>query len=990
MAEEVRTVLYVENLDVSIREVVIAAFKVEDFQTMDYNIWLLKSYPSERGMVKCKIKINYPDDKLSSHVYNMKGKVGMLVQPSNPRVPDLLPISNFASIHSVDELGKAFYNLYRTCNTDASYTIGQRQFVSKFIDIGDTRSDRHFKLADVRSKCCLQNLGNTCYMNSALQILMQCREMVEAMVNNYCRNIRYFDDKPVSRAFMALALDFWVVNKDITSPSLIWKTIGQIYPQFNDYTQQDSHEFIVILLNKMHEEMNRMKQRKELKNNETDSQFPIRCKARNGERKPNNDNLSKTLKFEEELVEKDINNRLNSDGSKLSKRDELKTSLKKAIEDYDRICSSPVSDLFRTVIRHAIVCDSCNTVSTTFEEVYSLILPIPEKRPKRPYIFISESGSFMGTIYIPEGGCTLSCLSNEIMGDLGIYTSQDIVGILITFNERFHEAILDGLDGNDNILNNNRFCSDIPTKVLFPTDILTDGVFEKSIISDTVILFLYPVQHKLDSNKYGVGIFAFEDFGEEIDEDMNDPQSDAHLINNSNSYYQDSNNTSGSIFRFSSNIPHTGLLRYPKRTLSLPFVATFPIHGFTTKRIKKCIRKNYFRFIKRRDEITDYHLQRNNENKIHRSTDFEIQECLSNIITEIDSHQSGIDFNDIEYYIEENITHTVRKARVISASDCSVFKRNSLEGDYSYLSGLENYTNEDMFGGRSYETISTNVIDQKNDNDSDDEDKGVLISKNTTKTNLDKDTRTGKNTWLVETSMRVFKFSNKINHTDSVTLLTIPSGYKLRSISEFFSSLREMKSGIRNHFRESLHLSRKKNGSSEKQSNPNVPCLSDCMLEYFKPTILSGQNKYNCSTCKKHTNARILQTIAVPSKYILVQLKRFKSSLSLSKTSTYFSKNSDMVDYPTDKWNINDFIDPDIVPLSENYTYNLVGICVHNGSLYNGHYTAFIRYNKNNNVKSENNNHSSEWLCFNDSSFYEITRPQVSGAYILLYKLESK
>lgn len=111
---------------------------------------------------------------------------------------------------------------------------------------------------------------------------------------------------------------------------------------------------------------------------------------------------------------------------------------------------------------------------------------------------------------------------------------------------------------------------------------------------------------------------------------------------------------------------------------------------------------------------------------------------------------------------------------------------------------------------------------------------------------------------------------------------------------------------------------------------------------------------------------------------LVIQLKRFTKSGARSVYGMMrmggSQKNSDLVEYPVDGFDLRPFIlnpDPD-----EEYIYDLYGVSNHMGSLHGGHYTASCK-----NFMNE------EWFYFNDSSVGKCgDRVVSSAAYVLFYR----
>ena len=94
--------------------------------------------------------------------------------------------------------------------------------------------------------CGLNNIGNTCFMNSALQLLVNCTVLTKFMLNNE------FESKKLN-CYKQFLKDY-CSNKVIT-PNSVKLLVSDQNSIFYGYDQQDAHEFLVFLLDIISEEL---------------------------------------------------------------------------------------------------------------------------------------------------------------------------------------------------------------------------------------------------------------------------------------------------------------------------------------------------------------------------------------------------------------------------------------------------------------------------------------------------------------------------------------------------------------------------------------------------------------------------------------------------------------------------------------------------------------------------------------------------------------
>ncbi|KAL4341711.1 hypothetical protein GQ457_08G001600 [Hibiscus cannabinus] len=109
----------------------------------------------------------------------------------------------------------------------------------------------------------LQNLGNTCFMNSAIQCLVHTPMMVDYFLGDFGSEVNH--DNPlgmngeIASAFGDLLRRLWAPGATPVSPRTFKSKLARFAPQFNGFNQHDSQELLAFLLDGLHEDLNRVK-----------------------------------------------------------------------------------------------------------------------------------------------------------------------------------------------------------------------------------------------------------------------------------------------------------------------------------------------------------------------------------------------------------------------------------------------------------------------------------------------------------------------------------------------------------------------------------------------------------------------------------------------------------------------------------------------------------------------------------------------------------
>ncbi|PGH23956.1 hypothetical protein AJ80_02018 [Polytolypa hystricis UAMH7299] len=186
----------------------------------------------------------------------------------------------------------------------------------------------------------LSNLGNTCYMNSALQ----CVRSVEELTWYFLEDEYKADLNPsnplahngdVAKAYAILLHSLYNENAASSfAPRNFKQVVGRYGPSFSGYGQQDSQEFVLFLLDGLQEDLNRI------------------------QKKP--------------YIEKpDSTDDMVHDSAKLQGFADECWDIYKARND------SVVTDLFAGMYKSTVVCPVCDKVSIIFDPFNNLTLQLP-------------------------------------------------------------------------------------------------------------------------------------------------------------------------------------------------------------------------------------------------------------------------------------------------------------------------------------------------------------------------------------------------------------------------------------------------------------------------------------------------------------------------------------------------------------------------------------------------------------------------------------
>uniref|UniRef100_A0A674DP87 Ubiquitin carboxyl-terminal hydrolase n=1 Tax=Salmo trutta TaxID=8032 RepID=A0A674DP87_SALTR len=243
--------------------------------------------------------------------------------------------------------------------------------------------------------CGLSNLGNTCFMNSALQCLSNVPPLTEYFLKDKY-NDELNEDNPlgmkgeIAKAYAEITKQSWSGKYSYVTPRPFKTQVGRFAPQFSGYQQQDSHELLAFLLDGLHEDLNRIR------------------------KKPY-------------ILLKDAKGRPD------------KVVAEEAWENHIKRNDSIIVDIFHGLFKSTLVCPVCAKVSVTFDPFCYLTLPLPMKKERTLEVYLVRLDPLAKPtkckLTVPKVGY-ISDLCTSLSMLSGVPAEKMIVTDI--YNHRFH------------------------------------------------------------------------------------------------------------------------------------------------------------------------------------------------------------------------------------------------------------------------------------------------------------------------------------------------------------------------------------------------------------------------------------------------------------------------------------------------------------------------------------------------------------------------
>lgn len=248
----------------------------------------------------------------------------------------------------------------------------------------------------------LNNLGNTCFMNSALQCLSNTYELQQYFVSGAYKQELNTDNPlgmggAIADAFGNLITNIWNGQGGSFWPREFKLALSRFAPQFSGYAQHDSQELLAFLLDGLHEDLNRILKKPYIEAPDWEG----------GDEK------------------------------------DLVAFAKRQWDIYKARNDSVIVDLFQGQYRSTLVCPECNKISIKFDPFMYLTLPIPNKKMwgGQVYFVPQDPSKPMQRFQVQlPAGTTVSKLRQKVAAQFGVEAKRLVCG------EVWHHRIYKWID----------------------------------------------------------------------------------------------------------------------------------------------------------------------------------------------------------------------------------------------------------------------------------------------------------------------------------------------------------------------------------------------------------------------------------------------------------------------------------------------------------------------------------------------------------------